>query len=175
MKLTLPYQEAMALNNLTLFYASDFFIYWFYRPFIPRPRLLGAIALVRITDLVPLLAAFLYFSVNIGDFWEIFLYGSGAWGAICLGYLWLRAKKLLQKHFTRVFVLSLLAWLVEWLALCLLLLFNRGADELNFMEPLKNLFSVYIFGPNLMFRWFFVIHFILGFASLLLLSYKKEQ
>lgn len=170
----LPYQQALSLNNITITYFTDIFIYWFYKPFVPRQRLIGAIALCRTADFAILMGGFLFLSWSRAGLWPLMLIGTILWGAISFGILVTKYKSLLKKRFAQIFVLSLFGWLLEWLALSVFFLIHRGGQESYFTMGLESLFDGFILGPHLVYRWFFLVHFVIGFAALMLLSYRKE-
>lgn len=170
----MPYQEAYALNNITIFYLSDFFIYWFYKPFVAKQRLIGGIALARVADTIVLGLGFFVMGRSAGGLWSLLLLATLIWGGLCLGLLVFKYRKLLKRRFAQVFALTLLGWALEWLALALIFLFHRGGGDQFFSVGLKSIFNAFVIGPNLMYQWFFLIHFVVGFASLLLIKYKKD-
>ena len=170
----LPYQEAMGLNNITVFYLPDLFIYWFYRPFASNARLLRAIAMARVGDAIPLGVGLGYLAYSRGGLWSFIFTITMGWCVLCLGYLLFKEPKLLKSKFLQIFGLSLLAWVLEWVALSLAYMVHRGLESEYFTLGLKGIFNSYILGPQFMYQWFFLVHFILGFASLLLVSYRKE-
>ena len=168
-----PYQEAAALNNVSLFYFADVFIYWFYKPFVHQNRLIGAIALNRVADYLFLGAGLLFLSVKIKGPWIVLFAALSAWTVFCFWILWTRHRNLLRRRFWQMFALSLLAWLMEWLSLALMFLFISGKGEAVFAVGWKNMFNAFLLGPQLAYKWFFLVHFVLGFASLLLISYRE--
>ena len=168
-----PYHHALALNNIGPNYLTDALVFWFYLPFFKKRKILGAIALCRFCDTLILALPFYYVATMKAGPWSWLFSAAVLWGSINLVALFTFEKGAFKK-FAPIFVLSLLAWLVELSAASLFYLFHRGANAQGLEWGFRNLMDSFIRGPHDAYHWFYLSHFVLAFASLITMSYRKD-
>lgn len=173
-KLAMPFQQAVALNNVSVFYFTDLFLYWFYKPFSPDKKLIASISLARVSEFFILGAGFLWMGRGGAGAWHILFALLLAYSAIAFVIAWKFFKSSFKRLFLRVTCLSVLGWLLEIAALALLHLIHQGKGADLLVDGFKSILNSFLIGHQLMFHWLFTIHFILAFASLLLIKYKKD-
>lgn len=168
-----PYHHALALNNIGPNYLTDAFIFWFYLPYFGKRKILKTIALSRFCDSILLVPAFFYVASLKEGIWSWLFCAVVLWGSVSLVYL-LSAGKSAFNKFAPTFALTLLAWLTELAAASIFFYLHRGSEASGFEWGFRNLMDSFIRGPHDAYHWFYLSHFVIAFASLITMSYRKD-